>query len=146
MNTDIADTNVSEIIVIDNEHATLKYYPASGIVHHTFHQPTSGEPFRSMVNTGVQLLRDHKATKWLSDDRNNMALPEADTEWGKLNWFPKALEAGWKYWALIVPADIMARMNMKEFTDSFTQQGIRIMVFSDPEKGLEWLTSVDAGK
>jgi hypothetical protein len=146
LDTNIADQPVSTSTVIDNEYATLRYHPGSKIVHHTFHQPTSGAAFREIVNTGVELLRVHKATKWLSDDRLNFALPEDDTAWGKINWFPQALEAGWKYWALVVPADIRARLNLKEFVEAFSLQGLRIMVFTTPEQGLAWLSSVDAAE
>ncbi len=127
-------------VIIDNENATLRYYPGSKIVHHTFHQPTTGESFREIVNTGVELLRKNHASKWLSDDRKNGPLTADDTEWGKVNWFPQALEAGWKYWALVVPPDIKARLNLKEFVEAFSLQGVRIMVFTTPEEGLAWLT------
>lgn len=143
MNTDTADS-ISRTTVIDHELATLIYYPDSKIVHHIFHKPISGEPFREIVNTGVELLQKNGAIKWLSDDRTNTAFPDDDTEWGKVHWFPRALEAGWKYWALIVPPDVAARMNLKEFVDTFSQQGLRIMLFATTEDALEWLINVDA--
>lgn len=146
MDPNIAADPISANAVIDNEYVTLRYYPGSKIVHHTFHQPTSGEPFREMVTTGVELLRAHKATKWLSDDRRNLPLTPEDTEWGKAYWLPEALEAGWKYWALVVPLDFQARLNLKEFVDSFAMQGVRIMIFTSPEEGLVWLTLVDRGR
>ena len=58
-------------------------------------------------------------------------------------WFPQAVKAGWKYWALVVPKDMMARMNLKEFVDSYYKQGLRIAVFSEPEEAMKWLINCD---
>ncbi|HLA43538.1 MAG TPA: hypothetical protein VJZ27_08895 [Aggregatilineales bacterium] len=125
--------------VINNEHATLSYHCDSQIVHHVFHKQISGQAFRDILNAGVELMEKNKATKWLSDDRNNSALPDDDTEWSLHNWFPRAQQAGWKFWALVVPPDILARFNLKEFVDSYYEQGLRIMVFTDPAVALTWL-------
>ncbi len=134
---------MSEITIIQNEYASLMYYPDAKIVHHIFHKPISGQNFRDVLNTGAATLEEHQASKWLSDDRGNLALPQDDTEWSKVDWFPRAIKAGWKYWALVVPEDFMARVNMKEFVDSYLDQGLRIEVFTEPEEALQWLTNCD---
>jgi len=128
-----------EMTIIQNEYATLIYHPDTKIVHHTFHQPISGDKFRQVLNTGIDLLQQHQASKWLSDDRNNLALPEDDTQWSKTDWFPRAVKAGWKYWALVVPEDFMGRVNMKEFVDSYLDQGLTIKVFTHPDDAIQWL-------
>ncbi len=134
---------MSEITIIHNEYATLLYHPDTKIVHHTFHKPIGGDKFRDVLNMGAKTLQEHQAAKWLSDDRENTALSPEDTEWSKTNWFPRSINAGWKYWALVVPQDNLARMNLKEFVDSYYEQGLRIMVFSEPQEAMEWLVSVD---
>ncbi len=108
---------MSEVKIIDNEFASLIYYPEPKIVHHVFHKPISGQEFRNVLDTGAKTLEKYKAEKWLSDDRANLAMPADDTEWSKTNWFPRAVKAGWKYWALVVPTDFMGRVNMKEFVE-----------------------------
>lgn len=134
---------MSEVTIIKNEFATLVYYPDQKIVHHTFHKPISGQEFRDVLNTGIETLKKNQASKWLSDDRGNTALPEVDTVWSKTNWFPRAVEAGWKYWALVVPDDFMGRVNMTEFVDSYLDQGLRIAVFVTPEEAMKWLVICD---
>ncbi|HEX2907285.1 MAG TPA: hypothetical protein VHO69_10525 [Phototrophicaceae bacterium] len=124
---------------IDNEYATLRYYPDKKIIHHTFHKPISGPEFRQVLNRGIEIMRENEAHKWLSDDRGNMALPPDDTEWSKTDWFPRAREAGWKFWALVVPQDLFARINLKDFVDTYYRQGLRIMVFTEPASAMNWL-------
>lgn len=127
------------ITVIDNEYASLVYHPEKGIVHHTWRKPISGEPFREVLNKGAELFAQNHACKWLSDDRANSALPEEDGTWGMTDWFPRVMKAGWKFWALVVPEDMAGRINMKQFVDSYHDQGLRIMVFTDPTEAMKWL-------
>jgi hypothetical protein len=42
----------------------------------------------------------------------------------------------------VVPQDALARMNLKEFIDTYYQQGLRIMVFVDPAEALKWLQAL----
>lgn len=130
---------MSPITVINDEFATLVYEPEQKIVHHTFHKPLPSTEFRRVLDTGAELFAKHQASKWLSDDRGNSALSEEDSEWAMKDWFPRVLQAGWKFWALVVPEDIMARMNLKQFVDSYYEQGLRIMVFTDPVEAKGWL-------
>lgn len=131
------------IAIIQNEYATLVYHPDIKVVHHTFHKPIAGQAFRDVLSAGIQTLAEQDASKWLSDDRENSVLPDDDVAWSKEDWFPRAIEAGWKYWALVVPQDLLARMNMKQFVDSYIDQGLRVMVFSQPESAMDWLAACD---
>jgi hypothetical protein len=133
---------MSATTIIDNDYATLLYHPDKKIVHHTFHKPIGGEPFRQVLLAGLNTLKANGAQKWLSDDRANSVLPPEDAEWGTTVWFPQVKAAGWKYWALVVPNDVKGRINMAEFVESYFEQGIRIMVFTDPEEALKWLTNL----
>jgi hypothetical protein len=129
-------------VILNNEYATVLYYPESGIVHHTLHKPTTGEPFREVMLAGLEAMKANGAQKWLSDDRPNQTIPPEDAEWGERVWFPQVKAAGWKYWALVVPNELEGRLRMKDFVDLYYERGIRIMVFSTPEDALTWLESV----
>jgi hypothetical protein len=134
---------MSENQILANQYATLVYHSDTKIVHHTFHKAIGAEKFREVLNLGVVAMAKYGSTKWLSDDRNNSVLSPEDTEWSMNNWFPRAIQAGWKYWALVVPQDILAQMNLKEFVDSYFDQGLRIMVFSNSDEAMKWLIDVD---
>jgi hypothetical protein len=133
---------MSVTTILDNEFATLVYHPEEKIVHHTFHKPIGGDAFRTVLKSGVALLREHGAHKWLSDDRENSALSDEDTQWSINEWFPSAKEAGWKYWALVMPPDVIARINLSEFVFNYSQQGVRVSVFNSPDKAMTWLERV----
>jgi hypothetical protein len=61
-------------VLLDNEFASLWFYPEPGIVHHEFHKPIAGQDFKAVLLTGLKLFQARRATKWLSDDRANTIL------------------------------------------------------------------------
>jgi hypothetical protein len=133
---------MSAITIVDNEYATLLYYPEEKIVHHIMHQTVTGQDFRDLLNQGTELMRENHADKWLSDDRNNTGLSAEDTEWGLTVWFAQTQAAGWKYWALVVPDTKEGQQSMIESVQAIAKEGVRTMVFTDPETALVWLKSV----
>lgn len=130
---------MSIMTIIDNDRVSLMYHPDTKIVHHVFHQTVQGEVFRTVLNAGLEVFQKYEAHKWLSDDRKNSALPEDDTIWAKTDWFPRVLEAGWQYWALVWPPKVMAMLNLKEFVDTYQPYGLRVMVFKSDKPAMAWL-------
>lgn len=130
---------MSRITALENAHISLWFYPDIKIVHHQIHRYTSGALLREANEKGVELLQQHGACKWLSDDRNNGPLPPEDLAWAHDNWTPRAIKAGWKYWALVIPEKAVAKMNMKRFQAEFAQAGVTVQTFNDPESAMAWL-------
>ena len=125
--------------VLENPNITFWFHTDTKIVHHQIHKYTSGTILQEALNKGADSLEQYKASKWLSDDRNNGALPPEDLEWNKVVWIPRVVKAGWKYWALVIPEKAVAQMNMKRFQTEFAQAGVTVQTFSDPEVAMEWL-------
>ena len=133
---------MSTVTIFDNEHAALWFHPEAGVVHHQFKTYMRDADFRNVLNQGLELLKQHAATKWLSDDRANSALGDEDTKWAQTDWFPRVLAAGWEYWAIVLPDNVIGQMNMKRFIDQYAEAGITVRVFSDPEEALDWLDAL----
>jgi hypothetical protein len=128
--------------IIDNEYLTLWYYPETKIVHHQFHKFVHGEALREGFTEGARLLEKYGAQKWLSDDRKNAAFTKEDQEWKDSDWRPRVVRAGWKYWALLLPEKTIGQMSMKRIiSEKYTDLGITIDFFDDPQEALKWLES-----
>ncbi len=127
-------------IIIDNEYASLWFYPEHKIVHHKFHQFIHGDKFRELLMKGADLFEQKGCKKWLSDDRNNSALRAEDIEWGNQNWAPRVLNAGWEFWALMMPDKVLGKMNMRPLIDQYLEQGVKVEIFDDVDEALKWLS------
>jgi hypothetical protein len=130
----------TQITLIENDYACLWYYPDSGIIHHKFLQPVSGDRFREVLTAGLGPLQKHGAQKWLSDDRNNAILSADDSAWSQEYWLPLALQAGWKYWAMLPPLRSRAQLNITRLAEYVGEIcNVEIKLFSDPDTARNWL-------
>jgi hypothetical protein len=119
------------------------YRPEEGILHHQFYRHVWGDTFREALNKGAEVLERYGGTKWLSDDRENCALPQADTEWAIHDWFPRVRKLGWEFWAIVLPEHVIGQMNMRRFVETYTRQGVVAQVFDSPTTAITWLQDPD---
>jgi hypothetical protein len=131
-------------LILDNEYITISYLPDKNTIYHTVHKPISGQPLREALLTGFQALQDLGCCKWLSDDRKNGPMSDEDREWGEININRRSLEAGWKYWALVVPEALLAAGSMAPTIEAMHTLGLRMMVFTTVEDGFRWLDQFEA--
>lgn len=132
---------MSPMTIIDNEYATLWYHPEHKIVHHKFHKFIHGQAFRDILDTGYQTMKQYGANKWLSDDRNNSALPPADGQWAIEDWQPRVIAVGWKFWAIVMPEKVVGQMNMRQFIKQNADAGVAVQVFTDADEAMTWLVA-----
>ena len=125
--------------VLESKNATLWYYPEEKIVHHAIHKFIYGQEFHDLLLAGTSLIKKNKAKKWLSNDTSNTVLRTEDIEWGNVNWFPQTIEAGWKYWAIVMPKAAIAKINMGKLIEDYQKAGITAKIFSDENEAFEWL-------
>ena len=128
-------------ILLDNEYATGWFHDDKKIVHHAIKKPIRGAPFREMLNAGALAMEQRLSQKWLSDDRNNSALPEEDEKWSNEDWVPRVIRAGWKYWAVVIPTKAVGQLNIQRFVEAFASHGVTVQVFTDPDEAMTWLAA-----
>jgi hypothetical protein len=130
---------MTTLTVLNNPCAQLYFNEDTKIVHHHLNNGIDSTSLRDVLDRGIETLKRYGATKWLSDNKDIDPLSDDDAKWVNTSWLPRAIASGWKYWALVVPDSMKARMNMREFVESFYNQGVRVMVFIDVEEAMHWL-------
>jgi hypothetical protein len=139
----IIKREMDRIVVFENEKISVWCYPEKGIIHHQMHAVVYREPFREALSAGLDAMILHRATKWLSDDRANTALPPDDEEWATNTWFPQVRAAGWKYWAMVQPIKVVGQMNVARFVKMYSDLGITARIFTDPDEAFAWIDRPD---
>ena len=130
-------------VILENEYATLWYRPQGKIVHHQFHKFIHGNTFREVLDRGLDAFKTYGAHKWLSDDRHNSTLTKEDGEWAIMDWSNRVIDAGWKYWAVVLPDRKIGQTNLNMFMKEYIARGLEVRVFEDPDEARRWLESVD---
>lgn len=92
-----------------------------------------------MLTTGVECLENNGVNKWLSDNTKVTVTTPETSEWIQNEWLPRAIRAGWKYYALVESESKLGKMHIQQFIDSFLEVGITVNLFSDPEEAKKWL-------
>ena len=131
---------LNKIKVVENSDVSLYCYPDYGIVHHIMHRFVYGDTFRNLLTKGADVFIQYNCNKWLSDDKSSSALRQEDLEWGQQEWEPRVLKAGWDYWAMVMPEQILGQINRRKLVDRYKSQGVDVEVFSDVSEAFDWLT------
>ena len=126
-------------MIIATPRMSLYYHPLENIIHHEMHAYPGIEILEQILMGGLALMKKHHAFKWLSDDRNGGALPKSHHDWGDRVWSPQAVEAGWRYWALLPPADALGTANMKRLVEAYAKRGVTVELFDDFDAAFSWL-------
>jgi hypothetical protein len=130
---------MSKITILENDTITVWYHTEKKIIHHEIHKFCFGKRLRDALTAGAEAMSKYGALKWLSDDRNNGPVTTDDETWGREIWFPQAIRAGWKYWAMVPPKKVVGQMNIARIIKIYSDMGITAQVFHEAEEAFAWL-------
>lgn len=130
---------MSTLAIFDDEYMSLWYHPETGIVHHRINSYLVHGGFRKLLTASADLLEAHRATRYLSDDRNNIVVDPADIKWADDNWYPRVIKAGLKHWALVLPSTIVGTLQANSILERRRSQGLDVQGFGSVEAATAWL-------
>lgn len=130
---------MATLTAIDNEKMALYYHEEEKIIHHKVKKMLTTQEFETLLSTGADYLEKYKAKKWLSDDRDNVVISQEANEWGNSVWAPRAIKAGFSYWAVVLPIKASEKLQMSEFVSDYKKRGVTVQVFDDLDKAFQWL-------
>jgi hypothetical protein len=129
-------------VLVSNDYITVEYLPDEQLIYHVIHQPIGPEQselFKEALEAGTAALQQYRASKWLSDDRKNGPLPPETLQWAFDDWQPRTIAAGWKYWANVVPTELVAAGTLIPVIENLHRLGLKMQVFTKPEDAFQWL-------
>lgn len=130
---------MNRITVFEHDRMSVWCYPLRGVIHHQMHKATAGAIFRDALLAGLAAMREHQATRWLSDDRLHIALAPGDEDWAQSVWFPQSKAAGWKHWAVMRPQSAVGELSSSRFRQWYASQGVNAKLFTDVDEAHRWL-------
>jgi hypothetical protein len=131
--------DASRVCVLDTTLIAVWVYPTRRMIHHEMKAFCFGADFRAALTRGAEAMEQHRAIKWLSDDRANGALVPEDEQWGYDVWFPRAIAAGWQPWAVVRPAQLLGQASLGRVSKQYVDAGINVQMFGDPAEAMRWL-------
>ena len=130
---------MSKTSIFDNDSMAIFYYPDKKILVQETLKFATSEERREALGEGLKIIERDRVTKWLTNNKSGSAIPEEDFDWGINEWFPRAIKAGLKYWAVILPEKAVGKLSGKKMLDGALKHGISIKTFQTEEDALKWL-------
>lgn len=134
-------------VLFEHPVITVSYHERRKVVHHRVNRPILAEELsvvQEAFNSGTEMVRKHRVTKWLSDDRLQLVMPSEVQQWCQMVWFPATRNAGWQYWAIVQPESAVARLFVARLLPMVAAQGLTAHTFTDVPDALAWLDKFDA--
>lgn len=131
---------MSATTILSNRYYDLLFHEDIGLIHHIYKPPMSSDQVAELLSAGTDLMEQYGATKWLSDNRQLVnAFSDEVAEWVNNVWLPRTINAGWKYWAMVVPESLIGRADHVKYVESFHDMGIWVTVHTEVEPAIKWI-------
>ena len=95
--------------------------------------------FAGLLEAEIEALRKHRCARILADCRRQKVLNPADQERANQEWLPRALAAGLKRFAVVVPSSVLAEVNLKSSLGKAPANALEVAYFATPAEARAWL-------
>jgi hypothetical protein len=96
--------------------------------------------FINVLEASLVAIKKHHASRGLVDSLLQKALPQSDQDWVNRDWFPRALAAGLRRLALVIPQNALAMMSIEEVLSRVRGTMLDVEYFSTVAEARKWLT------
>ena len=129
------------MIYFDRPYLTIRWDQATRSVIMEWKMFVDGDGFRDGLNTGLELLVEKRASRWLADLRKLEVVTADDQKWSNEDWFPRAISAGIKAMAIVVPKSTIAAMSVDAIMKKAELQNRTLVThyFDNVFDAREWL-------
>lgn len=118
---------------------TIEYDDDIEVVLFTWDEFASGAEFREGCEALLDAVRQHRASKVLTDTRGIRAHDEEDQAWMQDDWIPRALEAGVEHTATVHPDSVISQMDMEEMVEGVEDAPHEPFLTDDMDEARRWL-------
>jgi len=98
----------------------------------------NSEEFAALLEAEILALQQHSCSRLLADCRRQKVLNPKDQDRANREWLPRALKAGLKRFAIVMPASVVADMNLRDSLDKVSGAALQVGYFATVEEAREW--------
>ena len=119
--------------------ATAKWIEQSRLVHVRWEGWANAAEFGALLDAEVRALKEHGGTCLLADCRLQRVLSPDEQQRANRDWVPRAVEAGLKRFAVVLPLSDMAAGHLQERLGEVSGSGFEVSYFTTVEDAEQWL-------
>jgi len=95
--------------------------------------------FAALLDAEVRALRENRSSRLLADCRRQRVLRPDDQDRAHREWLPRALAAGLKRFAIVLPTSVLAAMNVQDRLGKVPSATLDIAYFEEVDEARAWL-------
>lgn len=119
---------------------TVSWDPESSAAHlETEGGWADSAEFQAASEAVIACLREHRASRLLGNGRNLKVVKQADQDWMSRDWMPRALAAGLRRMALVIPKSALARTNLEQMVGRAADTKLEVAYVETVEQARTWL-------
>lgn len=130
--------------LVVHAHVTMELWRELGILLNTWTGFLKGEEYRQLMNRAVELLERHRVSKVLADVSQLRPLVPDDMGWTTEDWAPRAVAAGMREMAVVLPRNVFAQLSVTRVVENLGDDRIATAQFDDVRNALAWLEAPEA--
>lgn len=129
---------------------TLEYDATVPCITASFNGFMSSEQFRTFLNKGLDALVEkkkiHNKILWLADTSKHVVQPDSDTKWVADDWNVRALKAGIRHVAFVLPENVFGNASVKRYAENNDKNSDKMVVqmFGDVRSAKDWFRKLEA--
>lgn len=101
----------------------------------------TSDRFREAIQKSIELFKDKKLNKILSNTKDFGMVKKEDTEWVNTYSMPLLIENGLRYMAFIVPSNVFSQMSVENFKKEMAGP-VELRFYEDVDKARDWMASL----
>lgn len=118
----------------------VSYDPTTKTVIAQFQGFLTNNEFVSIAEKTHATRVQNRCYKQLNNIENMAVLSKENQEYAENVWFPKAVKTGLKFFAFVVPKQILGQLSMQKVNKNAEREGaIQIKYFDNQDEALNWL-------
>jgi hypothetical protein len=121
--------------------ASVRWDQASRCVLVEWEGWADSNEFKELLDAEVKALLEHRGSRLLADCRQQKVISPADQDQANKEWVPRALAAGLKRFAVVVPRSGLAAMNLKDALGKVPDTAFQVAYFATVEEAKAWLAA-----
>lgn len=126
---------------MDQHNVTLLWDDALRSVVITWRGFNEGQEFRAPMERALEILRENKASRWLADLRDAKVNTEDDQQWLHSDLIPRAMHAGCRFTAFVVPKSTIAKLGVQRVLRQSGALESETRFFDSMGAARKWLAS-----
>ena len=130
-------------VYADNPYVSIRWVSDGGWVMVEWKEWADSAEYRAAHETILMAIRENHASKNLIDATHAKVVSDSDQKWLIDNWIPRAVAAGRRNTAVVMPKSALGRTISENIDKEARSGGTRVEYFDTALEAAAWLSTVN---